>query len=80
MEHAYQRQKFTSETLEAVDGDTLEELQEVMRLRGFGAPIQQLNKLFTDDRFNAGNIKIVADVLRKHGYGKEGWADLRVKI
>lgn len=79
VEHAYQHQKFTSGMLDAVDDDTLDEIREAMRLRGFGAPIQHLNALFTDDRFNAGNVKIIADILRKRDYGKKQWADQRVK-
>jgi predicted NAD-dependent protein-ADP-ribosyltransferase YbiA (DUF1768 family)/hypoxanthine phosphoribosyltransferase len=79
VEHAYQHQKFTPTILRMVDVNALDEIRESMRLRGFGAPVMDLNALFTDDRFNAGNIKIVADVLRKHGYGKELWADARVK-
>jgi predicted NAD-dependent protein-ADP-ribosyltransferase YbiA (DUF1768 family) len=79
VEHAYQHQKFTPEMLESVDHGTLERIREAMRLRGFGAPIRQLNALFTDDRFNAGNIKIVAEILRERGYGVSLWAEKRVK-
>ena len=79
VEHAYQHQKFTPGMLRAVDHKTIEEIREAMRLRGYAAEIQDLTALFTDDRFNAGNIKIVADVLRQNGYGKEGWAHARVK-
>ncbi len=77
VEHAYQHQKFIPSTLEGVASDTLDEIREAMRLRGFGAPIIDLNSFFTDDRFNAGNIKILADILRKHGYGKEKWAECK---
>lgn len=79
VEHAYQHQKFVSTSLQDVDQNALDEIREVMRLRGYGAPIQDLATLFTDERFNAGNIKLVADVLRKNGYGKERWPEARVR-
>ncbi len=79
VEHAYQHQKFTPEMLASVDDKPLEEIREAMRLRGFGAPIQDLDALFTDGRFNAGNIKIIGDILRKHGFGKQHWAGERVR-
>jgi len=79
VEHAYQHAKFTPAMLKDVDSEALDEIRDVMRLRGYGAPIQDLSALFTDERFNAGNIKLVADVLRKRGYGKDRWPEARVR-
>lgn len=79
VEHAYQYQKFDPRILSAVEGDTMEEIREAMRLRGYGRKIDRLDELFTDERFNAGNVKVIADVLRKHGYGIVGWAEQRVR-
>lgn len=79
VEHAYQHRKFAPAMLASVDNDTMEQIREAMRRRGFGARIDDLNALFCDDRFNSGNIKIVADILRGHGYGKKSWAKARVR-
>ncbi len=79
VEHAYQHQKFSEEALEASAPSIHDEIVEAMRARGYGAAIIDVRSLFTDPTFNAGNIKIVADILRKHGLGRSDWARLRVK-
>jgi predicted NAD-dependent protein-ADP-ribosyltransferase YbiA (DUF1768 family) len=38
------------------------------------------NDLFSDEKMTAGNIKIIADILRTHGHVDKNWEDKRIKI
>lgn len=75
VEHAYLHQKFSQEKLQIIDQITQEEIVESMRAQGYGAEIQEVDRLFFDKTFNAYSIKKVVTILQKNGYGKESWSD-----
>ncbi len=56
------------------------EINEAINLRGYAAEVVYNDDLFSDTRMVAGSIKIIADILRKHGYVDKEWEDKRIKI
>ncbi len=80
VEHAYQAAKFFNFDWNSVNEEAKEEIKESLKLRGYAEDTVYSNDLFTDTRMTAGNIKIIADVLRKHDYVDKDWEDKRIKI
>lgn len=80
VEHAYQSAKFFSVDWSIVNEEAKQEIRESLKLRGYAEDIVYSNDLFTDTRMTAGNIKIIADVLRKYDYVDKNWEDKRIKI
>lgn len=80
VEHAYQATKFSAFDWNLVSKEAKDEIEETLKLRGYGAPIVYGNDLFTDSKMTSGNIKIIADILRKYGYVDKEWEDKRIKI
>ncbi|MEN9881310.1 MAG: Xylella phage Bacata [Candidatus Parcubacteria bacterium] len=80
VEHAYQSAKFYNVDWSRVSEEVRQEIRESLKLRGYAEDIVYSNDLFTDTRMTAGNIKIIADVLRKYDYVDKNWEDKRIKI
>lgn len=80
VEHAYQAAKFFTVDWNTVQQNVKDEIQEALKLRGYAAPVIYGNELFIDTKIAAGNIKIIADILRKYGYVDKEWEDKRIKI
>lgn len=80
VEHAYQASKFFDVNWDTISQEAKDEIQEVLRLRGYAAPIVYNNELFTDTKMTSGNVKIIADILRKYNYVDKEWENKRIKI
>ncbi len=80
VEHAYQAAKFFNIDWSVVNEEAKQEIKESLKLRGYAEDIVYSNDLFTDTRMTAGNIKIIADVLRKYDHVDKNWEDKRIKI
>lgn len=80
VEHAYQAAKFFNTDWSVVNEEAKQEIKESLKLRGYAEDIVYSNDLFMDTRMTAGNIKIIADVLRKYDYVDKDWEDKRIKI
>lgn len=75
VEHAYQAQKFTPELLTNIHQDCLAEINETLRIRGRLRTFDNANDIFTDETLSSGNVKVIADILREHGYVRDDWDD-----
>lgn len=53
--------------LRVLPEEKLEEVRELIRLRGYGRHIHSVESVFIDDAINAGIIKRIADALREDG-------------
>lgn len=80
VEHAYQASKFLTVDWSNIQQETKDEIKELLKLKGYSAQIIYGDELFIDEKMTAGNIKTIADVLRKYGYADKEWEDKRVKI
>jgi hypothetical protein len=80
VEHAYQATKFSTIDWNLISQETKDEIHETLKLRGYAASIVYGNDLFTDSKMTSGNIKIIADILRKYGHVDKEWEDKRVKL
>lgn len=75
VEHAYQAQKFTPETLGSVSQECLEEINETLRIRGRLNTFEDATSIFVDQTLSSGNAKVIADILRKYRYVRADWDD-----
>lgn len=75
VEHAYQAQKFTPEILASVSTECLTEINETLRFRGRLRTFKDAGEIFTDETLSSGNVKVIADILRAHGYVRSDWDD-----
>lgn len=75
VEHAYQAQKFTPEILGTVNDNPehLEQINETLHLRGQPRTFKDARNMFTDKAMSSGNVKVIADILRDHGYVRDDW-------
>lgn len=80
VEHAYQAANFFDVDWSAIQEEVKNEIRESLKLRGYAEEVIYSGDLFTDTRMASGNIKIIADVLRKYGYVDKEWENKRVKI
>lgn len=80
VEHAYQAAKFYTLYWSNVQDEARNEIKEALKCRGYAEPIVYSNELFADSTMTAGNIKIIADILRKYNYVDKDWEDKRIKI
>jgi predicted NAD-dependent protein-ADP-ribosyltransferase YbiA (DUF1768 family)/hypoxanthine phosphoribosyltransferase len=79
VEHAYQAQKFTSRAERDLPPIVLEEINDTLRARGHTVSVAH-SDVFTDPGLSPGNVKVVADILRKHGYADEDWNQRRIVL
>ncbi len=75
VEHAYQDQKFTPEALDKVTARQLEEINEVLKMRGHPHSIDSMHEVFRDPNNSSGSVKVIAEMLREWGYVRRGWDD-----
>jgi predicted NAD-dependent protein-ADP-ribosyltransferase YbiA (DUF1768 family) len=80
VEHAYQAAKFFDVDWGTISQEAKNEIKEALNLRGYARDLIYNGDLFSDTRMVAGSIKIIADILRKHGYVDKEWEDKRIKI
>ena len=80
VEHAYQSAKFSSMDWNTVQLQAKDEINEALKVRGYAAPVSYDKEIFADEKMTAGNVKIIADILRTHGHVDSDWEDRRVKI
>jgi predicted NAD-dependent protein-ADP-ribosyltransferase YbiA (DUF1768 family)/hypoxanthine phosphoribosyltransferase len=80
VEHAYQAAKFFDVDWGMISQEAKNEIKEALNLRGYAEEVVYNDDLFSDTRMVAGSIKIIADILRKHGYVDKEWEDKRIKI
>lgn len=80
IEHAYQAAKFFDVDWGTISQEAKNEIKEALKLRGYAEDLIYSGDLFTDTRMTAGNIKIIADILRKYSYVDKEWEDKRIKI
>ena len=80
VEHAYQAQKFTDIEFKKVKSETLKEIHEILKARGIIKIYGNVEEIFNDPNIGSGNIKLIADILRKSGHVRPGWDDMRVEV
>lgn len=80
VEHAYQSAKFFNLDWNKIQAEAKDEIKEALKCRGYVEPVVYGNELFADSTMTAGNIKIIADILRKYDYVDKDWEDQRIKI
>ena len=80
VEHAYQAAKLSLLDWNILDQETKDEISEALKLKGYAASVVIGKELFTDEKMTAGNIKVISEILQKHGYVDEEWKDRRIKI
>ena len=80
VEHAYQSAKFFNLDWNKIQAEAKYEINETLKCRGYAEPVVYGNELFADSTMTAGNIKIIADILRKYDYVNKDWEDQRIKI
>lgn len=80
VEHAYHAQKFTTAALSGVSRECMEEINELLRVRGRLEKIEYVGNVFTDQTLLSGTIKAISDTLRKHGYVRSNWDDDKMRL
>lgn len=80
VEHAYQAAKFFDVDWGTISQEAKNEIKEALKLKGYAGEVIYNSDLFSDTRMVAGNIKIIADILRKYGYVDKEWEDKRIKV
>lgn len=80
VEKAYQAEKFKSVDLERIPSEIMDEIQESFRKRGFYWERNDLAGFFIHPYVTSINAKNTANILRKHGFQKPEWEDIKIKI
>lgn len=80
VEHAYQAQKFKLKNLAVLADNQIDHLNELLKSRGYLQRIEDFAVIFTDPTFTAGNVKLVAEVLRDFNLQRLDWDEVRVDI
>lgn len=69
VEHAYQAQKFTIDTLLQLTAEQFLHIEEALKLKGCAVAIpSHIAHVFTDRNLSSGNIKMIVDMLRERGF------------
>jgi predicted NAD-dependent protein-ADP-ribosyltransferase YbiA (DUF1768 family)/hypoxanthine phosphoribosyltransferase len=80
VEHAYQSQKFDPVVLSGVSKTHFGQLRDELQARGRRVDHGDLAALFLDGNMSAGNIKVCADLLRRWGYARDNWDDIKIRL
>lgn len=80
VERAYQRAKFDFEDLNSVSEQVKNESMQYMISRGIILDVLDLNEIFEGVVGSSSEAKSVAEILVKHGYQRNNWAQIRVPI
>ena len=51
-----------------------------MRIRGRLKTFEPGETIVFDDKLTSGNAKVIANILRKHGYVRQDWDDLKMAL
>lgn len=79
-EKAYQAEKFRKEDLENMSLKDMEIIQERFRNMGVFFDRKDLSDFFTDPYISSGVSKAMANNLRRLGFQKPEWEDIKIKI
>lgn len=80
VEHAYQGLKFSKEALQGLSQEQKNELEEILKQKGYARKVEDFSTIFTDSTIPSGVTKVVATKLKEWGFVRKDWDDVRIEI